>query len=99
MTEIVRDITITIANLLHRILEITELAFTGIHTFIEDRFSSWVPKATTIRIDLWTSQYYNEINENLYPLVLKVLDYEYHHLKKSEIFSCIMKQIPLVYDQ
>ena len=60
---------------------------------------SWKEKATTIRIDLCTSQRYNDIKfKKPYLVVLEVLEYEDHHLKKSNLYCCITKQIPLIYD-
>ena len=47
-------------------------------------FQSWVQKTMAIRSELGTSQYYNDINEKLYPVVLKVLDCEDHHLKNRK---------------
>ena len=76
MTYILSDITITIANLLYRILMISELEFTRNHTFIENR-----SKSDDDRINLWTCQRYNGINEKLYLVALKVLEDEDHHLK------------------
>ena len=61
---------------------------------------SWIEKATTIRIDLCISQRYDDIKWNkMHPVVLEVLEYEDHHLKKSNVYCCIIKQIPLIYDQ
>ena len=54
--------------------------------------SSWIEKATTIRIDLCTSQRHSDIKwKKLYPVVLEVLEYEDNHLKKSNVYCCLTK--------